>query len=569
MSFAPGENVGPYRIIEQLGQGGMASVFKAYHPALDRFVAIKVLHPAFKKEPNFLSRFQREARVVAKLEHPNIVPIYDFAEHEGQPYLVMKYIEGVTLKARLNQGPLNKEEALNIVQAVGNALTYAHERGVLHRDVKPSNILLSPDGSIYLADFGLARMAEAGASTLSKDVMLGTPQYISPEQAKGNIELHEGTDVYSFGVVLYELVVGRVPFNADTPFSIIHDHIYTPLPLPSAVNPNVPGVTERVLLKSLAKDPADRFDSVQALVGAFSSAVAEGKLPAEMETRVLGAASEFASSGEKSSHPEKDKQPVTAQGESSGSGSRRKRRWPWVAVGISSTLICLFVFLLALSSAKPEASESADRADPPPTSLGQEQESPSEQVQTRLVEALTDPAAAYERAEQLAGGGRNVLAAQAFVRAGELFLQQEAFIESADSYLRALELDRVLFEQREDVVSKFTQAAFLGAADEGIWMILERTANEAEGWPILLVIEARAHLFVGEVDHTIPLLEQALRAEGDDVLARTVWAEFELLQGDPAEAERMLGELISQQERMPPWLKEHLHRMNRAIGDEP
>lgn len=569
MSFAPGENVGPYRIIEQLGQGGMASVFKAYHPALDRFVAIKVLHPAFKQEPNFLSRFQREARVVAKLEHPNIVPIYDFAEHEGQPYLVMKYIEGVTLKARLNQGPLNKEEAINIVQAVGNALTYAHERGVLHRDVKPSNILLSPDGSIYLADFGLARMAEAGASTLSKDVMLGTPQYISPEQAKGNIELHEGTDVYSFGVVLYELVVGRVPFNADTPFSIIHDHIYTPLPLPSAVNPNVPGVTERVLLKSLAKDPADRFDSVQALVGAFSSAVAEGKLPSEMETRVLGAASEIASSGEKSSHPEKDKQPVAAQGESSGSGSRRKRRWPWAAVGISSTLICLFVFLLALSSAKPEASEPVDRADPPPTSLGQEQESPSEQDQTRLVEALTDPAAAYERAEQLAGGGRNVLAAQAFVRAGELFLQQEAFIESADSYLRALELDRVLFEQREDVVSKFTQAAFLGAADEGIWMILERTANEAEGWPVLLVIEARAHLFVGEVDHTIPLLEQALRAEGDDVLARAVWAEYELLKGDPAEAERMLDELISQQERMPPWLKEHLQRMNRAVGDEP
>ncbi|MGD8632433.1 MAG: serine/threonine-protein kinase, partial [Anaerolineales bacterium] len=138
MTFAPGENVGPYRVIEQLGQGGMASVFKAYHPALDRFVAIKVLHPAFKEEPNFLSRFQREARVVARLEHPNIVPVYDFAEHKGQPYLVMKYIEGETLKARLSRGPLSRQEALRVVDAVGEALTYAHARGVLHRDVKPS-----------------------------------------------------------------------------------------------------------------------------------------------------------------------------------------------------------------------------------------------------------------------------------------------------------------------------------------------------------------------------------------------------------------------------------------------
>ncbi|MCK5318433.1 MAG: serine/threonine protein kinase, partial [Anaerolineales bacterium] len=137
MSFAIGENVGPYRIIEQLGQGGMATVFKAYHAALDRYVAIKVLHPAFKEEPNFLSRFQREARVVARLEHPNIVPIYDYAEHKGQPYLVMKFIEGQTLKARMNEKPLSKEEAVEIVDAVGGALAYAHKEGVLHRDVKP------------------------------------------------------------------------------------------------------------------------------------------------------------------------------------------------------------------------------------------------------------------------------------------------------------------------------------------------------------------------------------------------------------------------------------------------
>lgn len=145
MTFAVGENVGPYRIMEQLGQGGMATVYKAYHAALDRYVAIKVLHPAFLQDPNFLKRFQREAKAVARLEHPNIVPVYDFAEHAGQPYLVMKFIEGDTLKARLRSGRLSKEEGLHIVEAAGAALSYAHQRGILHRDIKPSNLLLSPD----------------------------------------------------------------------------------------------------------------------------------------------------------------------------------------------------------------------------------------------------------------------------------------------------------------------------------------------------------------------------------------------------------------------------------------
>jgi serine/threonine protein kinase len=137
MSFSAGENVGSYRIIEKLGQGGMATVFKAYHPSLDRYVAIKVLHPAFKEDPQFLERFTREARVVARLEHPNIVQVYDFAEHEGQPYLVMKYIEGETLKARLQRSPLLKNEAKRTIKAIGDSLSYAHKQGVLHRDVKP------------------------------------------------------------------------------------------------------------------------------------------------------------------------------------------------------------------------------------------------------------------------------------------------------------------------------------------------------------------------------------------------------------------------------------------------
>jgi len=293
MPFVVGENIGVYRIVEQLGQGGMATVYKAYHPALDRYVAIKALHPAFMEDPNFLARFQREARLVAKLEHPNIVPVYDFAQHEGRPYLVMKFIEGETLKARLGRGSLSSAEIVRVVKAVGSALFFAHQQGILHRDIKPSNLLLAKDGQLYLADFGLARIAAAGESTLSSDMFIGTPQYISPEQAKGNKNLDEGTDIYSFGVMVYELLVGRVPFSSDTPYSIIHDHIFSPLPLPRIMNSKIGEDTERVLLKALAKERADRFEDVASFVEALTTSlgtVEEGeavtKLPGQSTTLV-------------------------------------------------------------------------------------------------------------------------------------------------------------------------------------------------------------------------------------------------------------------------------------------
>ncbi|HEY4721475.1 MAG TPA: protein kinase, partial [Anaerolineae bacterium] len=273
MTFAIGENVGPYRIIEQLGSGGMATVFKAYHAALDRYVAIKVLHPAFKQDPNFLSRFQREARIVARLDHPHMVPVYDFSEAGGQPYLVMRYIEGETLKARQAKGALLLAEVARIIKPVGDALSYAHAQGVLHRDVKPSNVLLTNDGGVFLADFGLARMTQAGESTLSQDSLLGTPQYISPEQARGDANLDARTDVYSLGVVLYELLVGRVPYQADTPYAVIHDHIYSALPLPRSINPALSEPLERFLLKALSKERDDRYATVAEMLTAFEQAV--------------------------------------------------------------------------------------------------------------------------------------------------------------------------------------------------------------------------------------------------------------------------------------------------------
>ncbi|NDJ86199.1 MAG: serine/threonine protein kinase [Chloroflexi bacterium] len=278
MSFSIGQTVGQYKIVAQLGQGGMATVYKAYHPNLDRHVAIKVMHIAFSEDESFLERFKREAQIVTKLDHPHIVPIYDYADYEGQPYLVMKFVEGFTLKQRMRKNPPDLQEVTLILDAVAQALDYAHQQDVLHRDVKPSNIVIDRSGTPYLTDFGLARVASAGESTLSHDMMLGTPQYISPEQAQGRRDLNAGTDIYSLGVVLYELVVGRVPFTSDTAYSIIHDHIYKPLPQPSEMNPAVPREVEGVLAKALAKPREDRYRTAGELAAAFKNALGQSHM---------------------------------------------------------------------------------------------------------------------------------------------------------------------------------------------------------------------------------------------------------------------------------------------------
>jgi serine/threonine protein kinase len=341
MSFNPGEQVGPYRIMEQLGQGGMATVYKAYHPSLDRYVAIKVLHEAFLEDHNFHARFQREARVVAKLEHPNIVPIHDYAEHEKRPYLVMKFIEGETLKAHLQSGPLPPDEIERIVETVGAALDYAHKQGILHRDIKPSNVILSKDGKIYLADFGLARIAQSGESTLTSDMVLGTPQYISPEQAMAKKDLDEGTDIYSFGVMIYEMVVGCVPFSADTPFSVIHDHIYTPLPLPSKINPKVSPEVERVLLKALAKDRPDRYRDISSMVGAFKDAWKK-----QNELTVRTSKPESVTAAVPAAPVVAEATPVVSTPVKETPKPKRRSRWVWIAAG-GIILLCLFsVFVL-------------------------------------------------------------------------------------------------------------------------------------------------------------------------------------------------------------------------------
>ena len=275
-----GDQVGQYEIVRRIGSGGMATVYLAMHPRLERQVALKVMHESLQQDAEYLSRFEREARIVAGLEHPHIIPVFDYSEHEGKPYLVMKYVQGRSLKSMLDADtPLNSITAIvNLLEPIADALDYAHSKGILHRDVKPSNIMLDENDIPYLADFGLARIAMAGESTLSQDVILGTPQYISPEQAQGKVNIDGRADIYSLGIVIYQLLVGDVPFSADTPFAVIHDHIYRPIPNPQLVNPDITPEVADVLEQALAKSPENRYRSAKALITDLKSAAESGGL---------------------------------------------------------------------------------------------------------------------------------------------------------------------------------------------------------------------------------------------------------------------------------------------------
>lgn len=554
MPFRSGENVGAYRIVEQLGQGGMASVFKAYHPALDRYVALKVLHPAFLEDPNFLARFQREARVVANLEHPNIVSVYDFAEHEGQPYLVMKYIEGRTLKALLAERPLPQSRALEIVTAAGEALSYAHKQGILHRDVKPSNILLGDDDTIHLADFGLARIAQAGASTLSGDVLLGTPQYISPEQARGQEDLDEGTDIYSLGVVIYEIVVGQVPFNADTPFSIIHDHIYTPLPVPRQVNSRVPEEVERVLLKALAKERDDRFQTVAQLVAAFRGAAIEGRqtVPLEAVPAERGDAGKM-------------------EAESSQATPSR-RRWLWAVGGIVLACLCLFTFLAVVNNA--EEREAAENATATVLAIEsgtdrQETDGPAEVTDDPRVLAARatvaadpeNPEAQIELARSWAAAGFPRRAATVARGAAEMYREEGAFLEAAQVLTKAVSWAGG--PQRVDPKSRdmLAESLFMSATSpREVLPLLAELEKNYPGWDLLPTISARVAIYNGDVGGAIAALEAALVDRPRDPLVHTVLAEAYMLDGRRAEAREHALEARSFAEN-PPWLARHLEEL--------
>jgi hypothetical protein len=272
MEDLTGKRLGPYTVVEPLGEGGMAAVYKAYQPAMDRFVALKILPRQYADDPDFVARFSQEARVIAKLEHQNILPVFDFGEAEGYAYIGMRFVETGTLADYLQGEPLSLEQVCRIITQVGGALDYAHARGVVHRDLKPSNVLIDHSGNCLLTDFGLAKMVEGSAQLTATGCVLGTPAYMSPEQGLGK-PAEARSDIYALGVVLYEMTTGRLPYHAETPVAIILKHIQGPLPPPRTRNPGLPESVERVILKSLAKEPADRYSTAGEMVHALRAAI--------------------------------------------------------------------------------------------------------------------------------------------------------------------------------------------------------------------------------------------------------------------------------------------------------
>ncbi|MBN1966458.1 MAG: protein kinase [Anaerolineae bacterium] len=274
MTGLAGQTLGPYLIREQIGGGGMGRVYRAYHPATDRDVAIKVLSPDLAGIPDFQARFEREARVVASLQHIHILPLFDYGQAEDLPYLVMPYISGGTLRDYLDANRPSIQEAARLFTQIADAVHYAHQHNVLHRDLKPANVLLDTNGNALLTDFGLTRMAELGSS-LTGSQAIGTPSYMSPEQSQG-AAVDTRTDIYALGILLYELMTGSVPFHADTPLALLFKHVTQSPPAPRAQCPDLDPAIEKVILKALAKQPDDRYQTAGAMVEALQRALAGG-----------------------------------------------------------------------------------------------------------------------------------------------------------------------------------------------------------------------------------------------------------------------------------------------------
>lgn len=348
MTDLSGQFLGRYYLVERLGEGGMAIVYKGYDTRLERDVAIKIIRSAaFPPEilSQILRRFEREAKSLAKLSHANIVNVYDYGEHDGSPYLVMEYLPGGTLKGRIGR-PIPWKEALSLFIPVARGVAYAHQRGILHRDIKPANILLTDGNEPKLSDFGIAKLFETEQATALTGIgtAIGTPEYMAPEQWNGITSIQ--TDLYSLGVVLYEMVAGRKPFVADTPAAILLKQATEPLPSPRKFAADLPEVLEHILIKTLAREPENRYKDVGGLLQALEN------LPVHENATMpaLAAAGEMYQTAPTDAIAETRQTPVPARGgekpqpsiEDKRPASRRSRTALFAAGGILLVLISVF-----------------------------------------------------------------------------------------------------------------------------------------------------------------------------------------------------------------------------------
>ena len=307
------EKVGRYEIRSELGRGGMATVCLGFDPKTQREVAIKLLPPIVLQDPKFRARFEREAHTIAQLEHPAIVPLYDYGEDNGQLYFIMRRMSGGSLNDKLKTGPLAPVEASDIIQRISRGLDQAHAKGFIHRDLKPDNVLFDEHGDAYISDFGIAKLTEGGG-TMTGTGIIGTPAYMSPEQARGDSDLDGRSDIYSLGAIVYEMLTGKLPYEADTPMGIAIKHITDPVPRILDTNPDLPAACAEVIDRAMAKDKAGRYATAKELAAALTAAV-----------------------GGRSATSSQEMDRLTISGAQSRSAAPAKvPLWIWIACGIAA-----------------------------------------------------------------------------------------------------------------------------------------------------------------------------------------------------------------------------------------
>jgi serine/threonine protein kinase len=332
------QKIGRYEIKAEIGRGGMATVYHAYDPRFEREVALKVLPRAMLHDPQFRTRFEREAKTIAMLEHPAIVPVYDFGEEDGQPYFVMRYMTGGSLTDRIKKGPMTVQEVAHLFERLAPALDEAHAKGIIHRDLKPGNILFDQYGEPYISDFGIAKIA-ATSTNVTGSAIVGTPAYMSPEQAQGE-GIDGRSDIYGLGVILFELLTGRQPYHGDTPMSVVVKHITDPVPHILDVKPDLPPAIESVIEKAMAKDRDERFPTVKTLSDALNE-VARGETPdlGIVEKTLVTSAKTVIS---QKTTPPRETPPVKKELGPVASAPRKKSGL-WIGLGGAGLLVCAAV----------------------------------------------------------------------------------------------------------------------------------------------------------------------------------------------------------------------------------